>query len=79
MAAISPSTSSAPMAMLVAVQPSGALTLSGPESSTSTRVPEWPTKATMPRAMRAPKPPHLGHCTVPTRSICVRGIFARPT
>ena len=76
-AAISPSTSSAPMAIERALQPNGARTLTGADSSTSTSVPpDAATKATMPRAMRAPTPPHQGQAIVPTRSIRSTGTSA---
>ena len=68
------------MAIERAFQFSGARTGTGSESSISTMAsPEAATKATRPRAMRAPTPLHQGQLMVPIRSISSTGTSARPS
>ena len=74
-----PLTSSTPTPIDRALHPSGARTDVGSVSSSTTTVPDAPRKATIPRAMRAPTPPHQGHVIVPIDAIRSTGRSAFPS
>ena len=63
----------------LAVHFSGARTSIGSVSSSTAAGPDAPTKATRPRAMRTPTPPHQGQSMVPTLAMRSIGMSAAPS